>query len=158
MDKLVIVIPAYFEEEVLDSTISTLTQILEQLSEEKKISGGSTLLIVNDGSTDQTWPIIEKYHKSNHFVSGINLSRNYGHQNALWAGMTAASVDADIVVTIDADLQDDPNSIIEMVDAYHAGYDVVYGVRNDRESDTVFKRSSANLFYKLMNKLGVDMV
>ncbi|KGH56783.1 glycosyltransferase [Oenococcus oeni S25] len=152
------VIPAYFEEEVLDSTISTLTQILEQLSEEKKISGGSTLLVVNDGSTDQTWSIIENYHKSNHFVSGINLSRNYGHQNALWAGMTAASVDADLLITIDADLQDDPKSIIEMVDKYHAGYDVVYGVRNNRESDTFFKRASANLFYKLMNKLGVNII
>ncbi len=158
MHKLVIVIPAYFEEEVLDSTISTLTQILEQLSEEKKISGGSTLLVVNDGSTDQTWSIIENYHKSNHFVSGINLSRNYGHQNALWAGMTAASVDADLLITIDADLQDDPKSIIEMVDKYHAGYDVVYGVRNNRESDTFFKRASANLFYKLMNKLGVNLI
>ncbi|MDN6899683.1 glycosyltransferase family 2 protein [Oenococcus sicerae] len=158
MDKLVVVIPAYFEEEILDSTISTLTDIYEELLKDKKISQDSTMLFVNDGSTDQTWSIIENSRKGNPFVTGINLSRNTGHQNALWAGMTVASQDADMIVTIDADLQDDPRAIIEMVDDYHAGYDVVYGVRNNRDSDTAFKRDTAGLFYKFMNKIGVKTI
>ena len=115
-------------------------------------------MFVNDGSTDNTWKIIQELHNSDKIYSGVNLSRNRGHQNALLAGMTVAVEYADMIISLDADLQDDINAIDAMVDNYLNGYDVVYGVRSSRKTDTFFKRFTAEAFYKLMKGLGVDIV
>lgn len=156
-DKLVIVIPAYNEEEMLPVTIPAMTGILTDMIDKGKISAESRVLFVNDGSRDKTWEIIENTHRENELVTGINFSRNFGHQNAVLAGLEAAQ-DADMLVSIDADLQDDINAIEKMVDAYHDGYDVVYGVRNNRDSDTAFKRGTAMAFYRLMKALGTHTI
>lgn len=156
-DKLVIVIPAYNEEEMLPVTIPAMTGILTDMIGKGKISAESRVLFVNDGSRDKTWEIIENTHRENELVTGINFSRNFGHQNAVLAGLEAAQ-DADMLVSIDADLQDDINAIEKMVDAYHDGYDVVYGVRNNRDSDTAFKRGTAMAFYRLMKALGTHTI
>lgn len=158
MNILSIVVPCYKEEEVLNETTSRLTSVLEELIEESKISPDSFILYVNDGSTDNTWPIISQLHTTNHYVRGVNLACNVGHQNALWAGLTVAVEHADMIVSIDADLQDDVNAIKEMVDRYHDGYDVVYGVRNERKTDTWFKRTTALAFYRLMKVMGTKTV
>ena len=158
MNILSIVVPCYKEEEVLNETTSRLTSVLEELKEESKISPDSFILYVNDGSTDNTWPIISQLHTTNHYVRGVNLACNVGHQNALWAGLTVAVEHADRIVSIDADLQDDVNAIKEMVDRYHDGCDVVYGVRNERKTDTWFKRTTALTFYKLMQAMGTKTV
>ena len=158
MNILSIVVPCYKEEEVLNETTSRLTSVLEELIEESKISPDSFTLYVNDGSTDNTWPIISQLHTTNHYVRGVNLACNVGHQNALWAGLTVAVEHADMIVSIDADLQDDVNAIKEMVDRYHDGCDVVYGVRNERKTDTWFKRTTALTFYKLMQAMGTKTV
>lgn len=155
--KLVVVIPAYNEEEMLPVTIPAMSEVLDRMVSAGKISSSSKLLFVDDGSTDKTWPLIEQYRQINAFVSGISLSKNYGHQNALLAGLKV-SKDADVVITIDADLQDDINAMEEMLDRYLEGYDVVYGVRNSRETDTFFKRNSALFFYKLMDKMGTKTI
>src|SRR5699024_11486352 len=123
-----------------------------------KISSKSKILFVNDGSKDKTWELISKYTKEYDYVTGIKFSRNYGHQNALLAGMSIAVKYSDMIITIDADLQDDIYAIPKMVEKYHEGYDVVYGVRNSRETDTFFKRRTALAFYGLMGKLGVNLV
>ena len=130
-DILTVVVPCYNEEEVLPETVKELGGILQGLVAEKKVAANSKLLFVDDGSHDKTWPLIQKYEQEFGYVTGIKFSRNYGHQNALVAGLTVASKHSDIMITIDADLQDDVNAINEMVDQYHAGYDVVYGVRNN---------------------------
>ena len=158
MNILSIVVPCYKEEEVLNETTSRLTSVLEELIEESKISPDSFILYVNDGSTDNTWPIISHLNSTNHYVRGVNLACNVGHQNALWAGLTVAVEHADMIVSIDADLQDDVNAIKEMVDRYHDGCDVVYGVRNERKTDTWFKRTTALTFYKLMQAMGTKTV
>lgn len=155
--KLVVVIPAYNEEEMLPVTIPAMSEVLDRMVSAGKISSSSKLLFVDDGSTDKTWPLIEQYRQINAFVSGISFSKNYGHQNALLAGLKV-SKDADVVITIDADLQDDINAMEEMLDRYLEGYDVVYGVRNSRETDTFFKRNSALFFYKLMDKMGTKTI
>ena len=155
---LTVVIPCYNEEEVLPETIKELSQIMTKLISSNQINSQSKLLFVDDGSKDKTWSLIQKYSKDNEFVTGIKFSRNYGHQNALLAGMTTAVQHSDMIITIDADLQDDVNAIYEMVAKYHESIDVVYGVRNSRETDTAFKRQTALAFYGLMSKLGVDMV
>lgn len=155
---LTIVIPCFNEEEVLPKTISELQQILQELIEEKLISKRSKLLFVDDGSKDQTWNLIYKEGLGNHFVRGLKLSRNVGHQNALLAGLYAAKRISDCVVSIDADLQDDTRVIRDFIKKFHEGYEVVYGVRKSRETDTLFKRSTAEGFYKMMKKLGVDLV
>ena len=149
MDKnyLTIVVPCYNEEEVLPETVK-----------ENLINQDSKILFVDDGSKDNTWKLIKEYEEINNHVTGIKFSRNYGHQNALIAGMTVAVKKSDMIITIDADLQDDVNAIFEMVRKYHEGTDVVYGVRNSRETDTIFKRRTALAFYKLMELLGVNMV
>ncbi len=151
---LCVIIPAYNEEELLEYSIDRLTQLLDQIMESKKISGQSYLCIIDDGSTDATWEIILKKSKENRSVNGIRLSKNFGHQNALAAGFQSCIADA--YVSIDADLQDDENAIHEMIDHYHEGAQVVYGVRKSRRSDTPFKRISAKLFYRFMgfNKTG----
>lgn len=155
---LTIVIPCYYEEEVLPETIKQLTNIMTKLVDDKKIAKDSKLLFVDDGSKDRTWKVITHYEKENSYVTGIKFSRNFGHQNAVMAGLTTAVKYSDMMISIDADLQDDVNSIIDMVDAYHSGYDIVYGVRDNRDTDTAFKRKTALWFYGLMKKLGVNMV
>lgn len=155
---LTIVVPCFNEEEVLPETTKELGQILTDLMSKGKISEASKILFVNDGSKDKTWEIISDYCTKFNYVAGIKFSRNYGHQNALIAGMTTANDYSDMVITIDADLQDDVNAIPEMVDKYLEGYDVVYGVRNSRETDTVFKRKTALAYYSIMGKMGVKLV
>ena len=155
---LTIVVPCYNEQEVLPETVKELDGVLEKLIKDGKVSPKSKILFVNDGSKDKTWELISKYTKEYEYVTGIKFSRNYGHQNALLAGMAVAVKYSDMIITIDADLQDDIYAIPEMVEKYNEGYDVVYGVRNSRETDTFFKRRTALAFYGLMGKLGVKLV
>ena len=156
---LYIVVPCYKEQEVLPETSKRLREKLMELRQAGKISDKSRVMFVNDGSSDNTWPLIRELHeKEPEFFSGVNLSRNRGHQNALLAGLMTAVNYADMIVSMDADLQDDVNAVDAMVDAYHEGYEVVYGVRSKRETDTFFKRFTAEGFYKIMKALGVDIV
>ena len=156
---LYIVVPCYKEESVLPETSKRLREKLRALMDAGKISEKSRVMFVNDGSADRTWPIIRELHeKEPEIFSGVNLSRNRGHQNALLAGLLTAVNYADMIISMDADLQDDVNAVDAMVDAYHEGYEIVYGVRSKRETDTFFKRFTAEGFYKLMKALGVDIV
>ena len=155
---LYMVIPCYNEEEVLHETAKRLQEKLSALIESKKISEDSRIVFVNDGSSDSTWKIICDLHAQDKIFSGINLSKNRGHQNALLAGLMTAKNFADIVISMDADLQDDINAVDEMIEKYFGGADIVYGVRNKRKSDTFFKRFTAESFYKLMNILGCDII
>ena len=158
MEKLWLVIPCYNEEEVLPETSKRLYQIMSDMIVNRKIAPESKIAFVNDGSKDKTWELIQKYHDNIDMFVGINLSRNKGHQNALIAGLTVAKDYADMVITLDADLQDDVTKIPEFVDKYYDGNDIVYGVRNNRDTDTGFKRHTAGGFYKFMRALGVDIV
>ena len=153
---LSIVVPCYNEEEVLPETILRISAIIQLLIDKNKVSQSSYVFFVDDGSRDRTWEIIESHAQSNDFVKGYKLSRNRGHQNALLAGLHNAQ--GDILISIDADLQDDTNAIEAMVDEYAKGYEVVYGVRSKRETDTFFKRFTAEAYYKLLAKLGVELV
>lgn len=155
---LYLVVPCYNEQEVLADTVFKLTTLFEDMCEREYISCESRMLFVNDGSRDNTWAIIEDLYESNRFVCGLNLAANVGHQNALFAELMCAKNHADIVVSIDADLQDDISVIPKMVAEYKNGSDVVYGVRNKRKTDTWFKRNTALAFYHLMNALGVNTV
>ncbi|MYV16386.1 glycosyltransferase family 2 protein [Furfurilactobacillus milii] len=155
---LVIILPCYNEEETLPNTFKVLEELLSKMIAQNQISKASKLLFVDDGSADKTWKLIVEQQSSSTFVTGVKFSRNFGHQNALEAGLATAVNDADIMVTIDADLQDDPQVIPDMVKQYVEGVDIVYGVRSDRTSDTFFKRNSAKLFYATMHRLGVDMI
>lgn len=152
------VIPCYNEEEVLKETASRLIEKYKSLIANDKISKNSRIVFVNDGSKDKTWDIIKELHEENVIYSGINLSRNRGHQNALLAGLMTAKDYADMVISMDADLQDDINAMDKMIDSYLAGSDIVYGVRNKREKDTFFKKFTAEGFYKIMNKMGAEVV
>lgn len=156
--KLTIVVPCYNEEAVLHETMKQLSGVLESLIQSKLIAKDSTLLFVDDGSRDKTWQIIESASSRHPFVKGIKLSRNAGHQNALLAGLTVASEHSDCVISIDADLQDDIRAIRAFMEKYWQGYDIVYGVRDSRETDTWFKRTSAEGFYWLMGKMGIQLV
>lgn len=158
MIKLGIVSPCYNEEEVLGSSINKLTELYNSLIEKGKITPDSLLVFVNDGSKDKTWEIIKHYHKSNKFVRGIDLAHNVGHQNAIMAGMMNTKEWVDGIVTIDADLQDDINAIETMIDNYEQGFDIVYGVKVSRTADPMFKRLTAQAFYKLQNSMGVESV
>ncbi|MDD6848860.1 MAG: glycosyltransferase family 2 protein [Oscillospiraceae bacterium] len=158
MDKLWLVVPCYNEEEVLPETSKRLYKIMTDMVINGLISPESKIAFVNDGSKDKTWELIEKYHTGLDMFVGINLSRNKGHQNALLAGLTVAKEHADMVITLDADLQDDIEVIPQFVQKYYDGNDIVYGVRNNRDTDTAFKRSTAQGFYKFMKFLGVDIV
>ena len=158
MNVLTIVVPCYNEEEVLPETVKELGAILNQLIQAQKISVNSKLLFVNDGSRDQTWNLIQKFSQKHDYVTGIKFTRNYGHQNALLAGMNVAVPYSDMIITIDADLQDDVNAIPKMVDAFLDGYEVGQGVRNSRKTGTAFKRQTALGYYALMKKLGVNLV
>lgn len=155
---LYLVIPCYNEEEVLRETSKRLLDKIYKMIENKQISKHSKIMFVNDGSKDSTWDIIEELHNSNSIFLGVNLSRNKGHQNALLAGLMVAKEYADMVISLDADLQDDINVIDKFVEEYYLESDIVYGVRNSRETDTFFKRTTALGFYKLMNKLGVNII
>lgn len=157
-NRLAIVVPCYNEEEVLNETTKRLVGIIENMSKEGIVSKNSYIIYVNDGSKDRTWEIIMTLHKSNKYIAGVNLAGNVGHQNALMAGLSVAVDKCDFTITIDADLQDDVNAIREMVLKYHEGYDIVYGVRDSRESDTWFKRTTALGFYSIMKKMGVKSI
>jgi len=154
--QLSIVLPSYNEEEVLQETASRLLSLFETLIRKNKISDASRICFVDDGSKDKTWSIIETLSQDHLHVSGIKLSRNRGHQNALLAGLY--TVEGDIVISIDADLQDDITIIEEMIDSYNEGNDIVYAVRKERTTDTAFKRATAEGFYKIMHLMGVDIV
>ncbi|MCQ2198566.1 MAG: glycosyltransferase family 2 protein [Paludibacteraceae bacterium] len=156
-NKLMVVVPCYNEEEVLMETTQRLSALFESMIKENKINE-ARILYVDDGSKDKTWPIIEDLSRSNQFVCGLKLAHNAGHQNALWAGLVESVEWADAVVSIDADLQDDENAIVLMVDKYNSGVEIVYGVRKERATDTVFKRSTAQGFYKMMSSMGADVV
>ena len=157
---LVIVVPCYNEQEVLSETAKRMRDILLQMKEAGKVTPGSTILFVNDGSRDETWAGIQALHAEDAAnYSGISFSANRGHQFAVMAGlMTAREMDADATISIDADLQDDVSVITEMVDKYRAGAEIVYGVRKKRTTDTFFKRVSAHGFYALMRVMGVKTV
>ncbi|MBM6928990.1 glycosyltransferase family 2 protein [Parasutterella secunda] len=152
------VVPCYNEEEVLPETSKRLKEKLQQLISEKLISEKSRILFVNDGSKDRTWFIIKELHHSDPLYSGATLSRNRGHQNALLAGLMSAKNYADFVISLDADLQDDINAIDSMIEKYYEGYDIVYGVRSSRKTDTFFKRFTAEGYYKFIKLLGADIV
>lgn len=158
MDTLYVVVPCYNEEDVLFETSKRLKEKLQILMEGGKISKTSKVLFVNDGSKDKTWEIISDLHVKDGFFSGVNLTRNQGHQNALVAGLEVAANYADIIISMDADLQDDVNVADKMVDYYHEGFEIVYGVRSSRKKDTVFKRFTAESYYKVLKFLGVDIV
>lgn len=158
MDRLSIVVPCYNEEEVLPETVNRLSALLSDMIKNGKISDDSFILLVDDGSKDATWSLIEKLNGENEFVSGLKLAGNSGHQNALYAGLMKAKETADILISIDADLQDDINAIKDMVDKYHDGFDIVYGVRKSRKTDTFLKRNTALMFYKFMNLMGAKTI
>lgn len=158
MDILYVVVPCYNEREVLHETAARLIRKLTQLTGGGKISPESRILFVDDGSRDDTWAIIEQLNRENPLVCGLKLSRNRGHQNALLAGLMAAKQYADMVISMDADLQDDIEAVDEFIDRFHEGYEVVYGVRSERKTDSFFKRNSALLFYRLMRALGAEIV
>lgn len=155
---LYVVIPCYNEEEVLKETTRQLKKKLQQLMTNKKISKKSKVMYVNDGSKDKTWDLIKEFHEKEPLFTGITLSRNRGHQNALLGGLMTAKKYADVIISMDADLQDDINAMDEMLTKYQEGCDIVYGVRSARKKDTWFKRVTAEGFYKLMKALGVDVV
>ncbi|MBO4291382.1 MAG: glycosyltransferase family 2 protein [Lachnospiraceae bacterium] len=159
MDKLAIVVPCYNEEEVLKIASEALRGVLNDLIAKRKIAEDSFILFVNDGSKDKTWELIEEEHKLHPVqVCGVKLAGNVGHQFALTAGLITAKDMSDVTVSIDADLQDDINVIEEMIDKFHAGCDIVYGVRKERKTDTFFKRVTAQGFYRLMDAMGVKSV
>ena len=158
MTKLFMVIPCYNEEEVLPETSKRMIEKYNSLIEKKYISKESKIMLVDDGSKDKTWSLIEQLVNDNEYFVGLKLSRNRGHQNAVLAGLMTAKDEADVVISMDADLQDDINAIDRFLEEYEKGYDVVYGVRSSRKTDTVFKRSTALTFYKLMQKMGVEVI
>lgn len=155
---LYVVIPCYNEEEVLLETTKQLKNKMKTLIKNKVISDKSRVMYVNDGSKDNTWNIIKDINKKENLFTGITLSRNRGHQNALLAGLMTSKNYADVVISMDADLQDDINAMDEMLKKYNEGCDIVYGVRSARKKDTWFKRVTAESFYKFMKVLGVDIV
>ena len=154
---LYIVIPCYNEEEMLPITIKALKDKINSLIDSKKISGQSKVMLVDDGSKDKTWEIISNLNNEYSFVTGVKLSRNKGHQNALLAGLLTAKNRADIVISMDADLQDDINAIDGMLEKRTTGCDIVYGVRSSRKKDSFFKRFTAQAYYKLLKAMGVDI-
>ncbi len=158
MHTLYIVVPCYNEEAVLGETTKRLTDKLERMIGDDLVSPDSRILYVDDGSSDGTWGLIESFNGQNSFVTGAKLSRNRGHQNALLAGLMTAMEYCDCAISIDADLQDDIEVLDQFVTKFEDGCDIVYGVRSNRDSDSAFKRASAQAFYKFMKFLGVDIV
>lgn len=158
MTKLYLAIPCYNEEEVLPDTSKKLKDKFTELINKGKISPDSKIVFIDDGSKDETWNIIKNLHENDNTFSGIKLSCNRGHQNALLCGLMTLKDHADAVISIDADLQDDINAFDEMLEKYEDGCDVVYGVRSKRETDTFFKRFTAEAFYKILNSMGAKVV
>lgn len=158
MIKLAIVCPCYNEEAVLDISARRLEELFSRMKVDSLVSADSFVLWVNDGSTDSTWQIIKRLHTDNPLFKGLNLARNSGHQNAIMAGMMTVRDMADAVITMDADLQDDLDDVPQMVREFEKGFDVVYGVKVQRQSDPLLKRLSAEAFYKLQKKMGVEAV
>ena len=156
-NKLMVVIPCYNEEEVLPETSRRLTEKMAALEKKGLITADSRVLLVDDGSRDRTWELITRLHRDNPLFEGVKLSRNRGHQNALLAGLMTARGRCDVSISMDADLQDDMDAMDRFLEKYEEGCDVVYGVRNKRETDTFFKRETALMFYRLMKGLGVDI-
>lgn len=157
-NKLWIVIPCYNEEEVLPITSGLFLEQLQKMIADKLISDDSRILFINDGSKDKTWEIIQRLSEENKYFVGMSQSRNRGHQNAVLAGLMEAKKYADITISIDCDGQDDITAMTKMVEAYHAGNEVVYGVRSKRDTDTAFKRMTAEGFYKILELMGVEVV
>ncbi len=158
MTKLYLAIPCYNEEEVLRDSAQKLSDKFSKMMLEGKITDDSKIVFIDDGSKDKTWSIISELHSKNPVFQGIKLTRNRGHQNALLCGLITLKDKADAVISIDADLQDDINTFDEMVEKYENGCDVVYGVRSKRETDTFFKRFTAEAFYKILNKMGAKVI
>ena len=159
MDRLAIVVPCYNEEEVLKIASEALRGVLDDLVAREKVAPESFILFVNDGSRDRTWELIEEEHRLYPGqIRGVKLAGNVGHQFALTAGLLTAMERCDVTVSIDADLQDDVTVIAELIDKFHEGNDIVYGVRRERKTDTFFKRTTAQAFYKLMALMGVKTV
>lgn len=156
--RLVIVSPCYNEEAILAYSARELTQLLERLISSHKILPTSHVLYVNDGSRDRTWEMIEELHQENTFIDGLCLAGNVGSELAVMAGLMTAKDEADVVVSIDADLQDDLGAIEEMIDRYLKGYDIVYGVKKSRQADPFLKRTTAQAFYRLQQSMGIRMV
>jgi glycosyltransferase involved in cell wall biosynthesis len=154
--RLSIVVPCFNEEKMLETAVGALLGVIADIEKSGAIDRATTLVVVDDGSTDASWRIIEKLAAGEPAVRGIKLSRNFGHQSAILAGMFAC--DGDAVVTIDADLQDPPHVIADMVQAHRRGAEIVLGVRSDRSTDTFFKRSTAELYYRFLSTMGVDTV
>jgi polyisoprenyl-phosphate glycosyltransferase len=153
-----IVVPCYNEQEVLKDTITQLSSVLDELRKEELISANSKILFVDDGSKDRTWSLIAMESTINNYVTGLKLSCNVGHQKALLAGLEKAKSKSDCVISIDADLQDDVSVIRSFILKYHEGDEIVYGVRDSRETDTFFKRNTALCFYRFMQKLNINLV
>lgn len=158
MTKLYIAVPCYNEEEVLPDSAEKLLNKMNELIAESKIASDSRVVFIDDGSKDKTWEIISRLHSENEMFQGIKLSRNRGHQNALLCGLMTLKDKCDAVISIDADLQDDINVFDEMVEKYENGCDVVYGVRSKRETDTFFKRFTAEAYYKILEKMGAKII
>ena len=156
--KLFIVIPCYNEQEALPITAKRLVELTDDMLKKGLIDQQSRIVLVDDGSKDDTWKVITELHEGDSRFEGVKLAHNAGHMNALWAGMTLSVERCDCVITIDADLQDDVNAMYGFLEEFRKGADVVYGVRSSREKDTFFKRTTAQGFYKGMRKLGVDLV
>lgn len=156
--KLYLVVPCYNEQEVLPFTTEKLKEKMSSLMQSGKITSDSRVVLVDDGSKDATWQLIEKYHSENALFSGIKLSRNKGHQNALLAGLLTVKDECDAAISLDADLQDDIDAIDAMLEKYEQGCEIVYGVRNDRKKDTFFKKTTAQGFYKMMRMMGADII
>lgn len=156
--RLAIVVPCYNEEEALPDTDKVLNDLMKDLVKREVVKSNSFILYVNDGSRDKTWDVIKNAYKNSEYVHGLNLAGNKGHQNALLAGLMQVKDEVDVTISIDADLQDDVGVIEEMVEKYYAGCDIIYGVRNDRTSDSGFKKFTAEAFYKLMNYMGAKTV
>lgn len=158
MQRLMIVVPCYNEEEILPYSAEKLTEVIKNLIKKSKIASNSGILFVNDGSKDKTWEIIQNEYAKNPYVYGLGLAGNVGHQKALFAGLQTAAEICDFSISIDADLQDDIEVIEQMVDEYLSGADIVYGVRSERKTDTFFKRFTAQSFYRIMEMMGVKTV
>lgn len=155
---LYLIIPCFNEEKILPISAEKLNKKISQLIKNKKISSQSKILFIDDGSNDKTWKIIQDLQKENKIFAGLLLSRNFGHQKALLSGLETAQKHCDFTISLDADLQDDINVVDKFIQAYQKGDQICYGVREDRKNDSFFKKATAEGFYKLMNKLGVELV
>lgn len=155
---IAIVVPCFNEEAALPITAKRLLEVLDDMAEKGLVSASSYILCSNDGSTDRTWKVIEDLHRKEDRVKGISLSHNRGHQYALLAGLMTVRNKCDAAISIDADLQDDVNAMVEMVEKYRQGYEIVYGVRASRETDSWFKRTTARAFYTVQQKMGLDTI